>query len=140
MHQRLVELTEQRENVDLTKSGEAGIVLMDKLGLVPISDWPAFVQTITARVTQGRKQPKRPAKKNNCGWCWSGDTERTGWFKAVGPLDGEKLGNWLDENGWGIGELRDNDKQWNSLNESIRPYCTTSNYADWLVNTSYIPT
>jgi hypothetical protein len=42
--------------------------------------------------------------------------------KTWGENDLVVIGEWLDGQHWGLGELRDTDKKWNDLYKSIKPF------------------
>jgi len=122
MHKRLLHLKDiqlSQKQVDINEIEIMVPVLMDKLGLVDMSRWDKFVESISAQMKRGiTEQSKR---KGTWHYKVAGIASKIKrdlvssrhWTMA----DFDIIGDWLDSQNWGLKELRDNDKQWNKLYE-----------------------
>ena len=126
MHGRMLHIVNIRikGNKDNRWLDDAIPELVHKWGLIDIGGWDKFKSNMLRRIK--KRIPKTDVKNT------------TQWFKVASVLSqikqeimsskdwGEedviKIGEWLDEQDKGLYALRENDKQWNKLDKSLKPY------------------
>jgi hypothetical protein len=126
MHRQMIHLNNVRlsksKKVDLTKSDDVGAILMDRLGLVELAKWDSFKKNIQRRI----KKAVPKIRKDN--WRFKVLSKASEIKKELcearewGVDDALIICEWLEEQHWGVRELRDKDETWNNLYESVKPY------------------
>jgi hypothetical protein len=132
IHDRMMHLKDMRlrQRFDKKRFEDACPLFFDQLGIVKVGEWDTYQKKIAKRVK--RHVPKSPEKKARIGWR----------YKVVGEVkeivkelvnskdwqidDLVKAGGHLDSIHMGLGELRDNDEQWQNLFKMVKPYTTDS--------------
>jgi hypothetical protein len=128
MHKRMMQLTETQLKHPIKRGqlDDNTPLLLDRLGLVKLDDWIDFRKKIKQRIK--RNIPKSAKRRE--GGLWR--------YKVIGEAqqiknelfesriwqieDVMKASEWLDDIHLGIGEVRDNDKPWGVLLETLKPY------------------
>ncbi len=139
MHRRLVELQKEKAShtrVSIKQLEKASWVSLDKLRLLPLKDKPKTMNKIKRRVLRGLPRPPYKRLFRFKEWAFYRQMVRERGI-VVGLEfqkelvssrecwtldDAVKASEWLDDYGWGIKELRDNDPSWNDKRESISDY------------------
>jgi hypothetical protein len=111
-------------------------VLMHKLRIIDIGEWDNVIKSMA-------KQMKRPITKQSI--------KKGTWFFKVASVgsqikkdlisSGEStrddlaiIVEWLDSQSWGLKELRDKDKQWGRLYETIEPFTRDNKLRELIYN------
>jgi hypothetical protein len=130
MHDRMIYLKEERlkQRFGRKRFEDACPLFFDQLGIVKANEWETFERRVAKRIKH--HVPKNPEKKAKMMWRYkvvgeakeivqelvnSRDWQIEDLVKAGGHLDGIHMG---------LGELRNNDKEWQSLFKIARPYRT----------------
>lgn len=138
MHRRLVELQKKKASHTIVTAKQQEDVmpsLADRLGTIKYDDWPKFKNNLKSRLHKA--VPRKPKK------LWSNFFVRMKWRERARVAllsesvkmkeelfnskkwtfeDLFKISNWLDGYDWGVKKLRDNDRVWKTLFESISHY------------------
>lgn len=132
MHRRLVHLKDTRlkQRFDRQEFEDACPLFFDKLGIIPLKDWDSWDKKTAKRLR--RLVPKDPEKKARFGWRYRVIVKAQEIVKdlvnsrewAIDDL--EKAARHLDSIHMGIGELYENDKQWQGLFDKAKPYMVDS--------------
>lgn len=137
MHKRMLYLKDVKvsktRRVELGKIEADGAILMDKLGLVPLDKWDKFKKDMQRRI---RKAWGRKRKGN---WyfkmlCEASEIRRELCESKAWTIDdGLVVCEWLEERHWGIREMRDKDKVWKDLFESINEYLAVGGLSELIM-------
>ncbi len=129
MHKRLIEIKNQKlskmKKIERKQVEDVIPILLNNLGVISLSNYNKWESNAQRRIKRHMPNPGRKIKKN-----WYIDV-----LGAASQISKElfeakdwsiddlvTVGEWLDRQHWGVGELRENDNIWNSLYESIQPY------------------
>ena len=132
MHTRLIQLKDIRLSQSRPKEKQvtsAFPFLLDKLDVIKLKDYDKFRQSIYKRVKIQRTKSLGRIEYKTCYVMVANAREIINELvnsKNWGLSDFEKIGKWLDDFHWGLKELREDDKKWNELYKSIRPYTVDS--------------
>jgi len=132
MHDRMMQLKDARlrQRFDKKRFEDACPLFFDQLGIVKAGDWDIFERRVARRVK--RLVPKSPEKIASMIWRYKVVGEAKEIVKElVSSKDWQiddlvKAGGYLDSIHMGLGELHDNDEQWQDLLKMARPYMTDS--------------
>lgn len=132
MHERMMHFKDirLRQRFDKKRFEDACPLFFDRLGIVKASDWSTFERRVAKRVKH--HVPKSPEKKAGIVWIYKVIGEAKEIVKElVSSKDWQiddlvKAGGHLDSIHMGLGELRDNDEQWQDLFKVVKPYTTDS--------------
>lgn len=128
MHERIwyLKSVRLRKRFDKQRFEDGAALLFDKLGLVKLENWDNFERRLGRRLR--KRIPKSSEKRKGVIWRYKAVSEAK---KIVHELvdsrqwqisDVVAIGVHLDSLDMGLGELRNKDKQWQSLSEKIKPY------------------
>lgn len=131
MHKRMLRLKDiklSQTQVGMNEINMMFPVLIDKLGLVNMSRWDKFVDNMSKQMK--RSITERSKRQGTWYYMVAGTASKIikdlvksrHWTMA----DLDIIVDWLDSQKWGLKELRDSDKQWNKLRESIEPFSRDS--------------
>jgi hypothetical protein len=142
MHRRLIDIQKEKASKTKISSWEferSMPTLADKMGTVPLQDWPKFSRDIKRRLQNIKPAPIYLKRFQRRKWLEAKEKARQEaqyrYLAEVSKIreevfrskkwtfeDGIKASEWLDDHKWGVKELRDNDPQWNYLYKSISHY------------------
>jgi len=132
MHERMMHFKDirLRQRFDKKRFEDACPLFFDRLGIIKASDWSTFERRVAKRIKH--HVPKSPEKKARIVWRYKVIGEAKEIVKElVNSKDWQiddlvKAGGHLDSIHVGLGELRDNDEQWQDLFKVVKPYTTDS--------------
>jgi hypothetical protein len=129
MHRRMWKLkgVRLRQRFNAKKFEDGAPLLFDSLGLVELKDWDNFEKRLKRKLK--RRIPKSPEKRRSMVWRYKMVGEAKEIVRELVnskqwqiPEDGLIIGKHLDSLGLGLGELRDQDKQWQDLSKKVAPH------------------
>ncbi len=132
MHERMTELEKAKEKKKLNRRlfKDACPLFFDKLGIIKISEWDSYEKNMAKSLK--RLVPKAPEKKGEMIWRYKVAGVAQEMVKELVESKEFKIddlvqaGSCLDSLQIGLGELRDNDDQWQELFKRAKPYTSDS--------------
>ena len=133
MHRRLEELQKKKAKdtkIEYSQLKDVLPTLANKLGLVPLKDWPKYEKKVKQRVQRAISHSYlHPAtlsfvERKNRAYLAAltvASAEKDALFQSKQWTfeDGMKISDWLDGFHWGIKDSRDNDPEWMALFHSL---------------------
>jgi len=132
MHDRMMyfKTVRTKQRINTGEFEKATPILLDKFGLVRLGEWDDFKKKWIKEAR--RVIPKSPRKRESHKWRYkvlgkaSELRDELKGSKEWQIEDLEKVGEWLDGLQIGLGELRDNDKEYQELIKELRPHMSGS--------------
>jgi hypothetical protein len=140
MHRRLIELQKEKAShtrVSLKQLDKASWIFLNRFGLVPLRDRQKFLLEMKRRIRKGIHRPpfRRSLRVTFIQWAeYRARIRERGitvglemqreliasrkWELA----DAVRAGVWLDDFGWGVKRMRDNDQRWSYMWKSISDF------------------
>lgn len=126
MHSIMTDAVKERirHKVKMQDVEDTAPILMDRLGIVELQKYDRFTANIKRRIK--RLVPRTPLR--NRFWYFrvlakaAEIQKELVEFKEWQVSDGLIVCKWLEEQHWGVGELRDKSKKWWARYDLIRPY------------------